>query len=70
LTDYKKFVIILSITLFFGCQPQKNTPKPCEKLPFYGICGKEYEETYKIHTTVFGENPTVVVFNKLCLENK
>ena len=67
---HKNILCALTAALVFGCQPQKTEPAPSEKLPFDGICGKEYEESYKIRESLFGENPTIVVFNKLCLENK
>tara|TARA_R100001510_G_scaffold29311_1_gene25973 strand:+ start:320 stop:499 length:180 start_codon:yes stop_codon:yes gene_type:complete len=59
---------VLTAVLVFGCQPQKPEPEPCKKLPFNGICGKEYAEIYEIHESLFGENPTIVVFN--CTEDK
>jgi len=61
----KNIFYVLIIALIFGCQPQNNTPKQDKKLPFDGVCGEEYAKTYEIHESLFGDNPTIVVFNKI-----
>ena len=62
------FIILIIITLY-GCDTkQQPVLTPFNDLPYGGICGDDYVETLKIHSKLFGDNPTIVVFDKIPLK--
>ena len=65
----KNLFIILVIITLYGCDTKPPTViTPVNDLPYGGICGDDYVETLKIHSKLFGDNPTIVVFDKIPLK--
>jgi len=66
----KNIFIVLITLISCGCVSDEFKKNPTHQissteLPFNGVCGEEYASTLKIHTELFGDNPTIVVFDKI-----